>query len=91
MKFPIQVVTGLSNIIYLFYLFSYLYIKYTMVNNGTLHLKSPKNQNKRAVLGRSAIKLGGGGGGGGGLQPTLALNSALVSQTLSFSVCVEDS
>ena len=39
---------------------------------------------------------GGGGGGGGGLQlvcgrPTLALSSALVPQTLSCLVCVEDS
>ena len=60
-----------------------------------------KNQNRIAALGRPAMKLlgrGGGGGGvwGGGLQlvcgrPTLALSSALVPQTLSCSVCVEDS
>ena len=56
-----------------------------------------KNQNRSAALGRPAMKLlGGGGGGGGGLQlvcgrPTLALSSALVPQTLSCSVCVEDS
>ena len=77
-----------------------------MINNGTPHLKSLKNQNRRAALGRPAIKLLGGGGGGGvggrgaggggGLQPvcgqpTLALNSALVPQTFSCSACVEDS
>ena len=42
------------------------------------------------------ITAGGGGGGGGGLQlvcgrPTFALSSALVPQTLSCLVCVEDS
>ena len=37
-----------------------------MINNGTPHLKSLKNQNRRAALGRPAIKLLGGGGGGGG-------------------------
>ena len=35
-----------------------------MMNNETPHLKPPKDQNKRAALGRSAIKLLGGGGGG---------------------------
>ena len=40
--------------------------------------------------------LGGGGGGGGGAStslrsPTLAFSSALVPQTLSCLVCVEDS
>ena len=58
-----------------------------------------KNQNRSAALGRPAMKLlvvRGGGGGGGGLQlvcgrPTLVLSSALVPQTLSCSVCVEDS
>ena len=54
------------------------------------HLKSPKNQNRRAALGRPAIKITGG------LQlvcgrPTLALSSALVPQTLRCLVCVEDS
>ena len=54
------------------------------MNNNTPHLKSPKNQNRRAALGRSAMKLLGEG-----LQlvcgrPTLALGSALVPQTLSF-------
>ena len=54
-----------------------------------------KNQNRKAALGRPAMKLLGGGGGGG-LQlvcgrPTLALSSALVPQTLSCLVCVEDS
>ena len=58
-----------------------------------------RNQNRSAALRRPAMKLlrgGGGGGGRGGLQlvcgrPTLALNSALVPQTLSCLVCVEDS
>ena len=58
-----------------------------------------RRQNRIAALGRPAMKsLGGGGGGGGGLglqlvcgQPTLALSSALVPQTLSCSVCGEDS
>ena len=54
-----------------------------------------KNQNRCAALGRPAMKLLGGGGGGG-LQlvcgrPTVALSSALVPQTLSCLVCVEDS
>ena len=52
-----------------------------------------KNQNRIAALGQSAMKLLWGGGG---LQlvcsrPTLAFCSAMVSQTLSCSVCVEDS
>ena len=45
------------------------------IYNGTPHLKPPKNQNRRAALGRPAIKLlgGGGGGGGGGLNYKLRL------------------
>ena len=81
-----------------FYLFLHLYITriHVTINNGTPQIKSLKSQNKRVALGRPAIKLLEGGGGGGGLQlvcgrPTLALSSALVSQTLSCSVCVEDS
>ena len=63
------------------------------INNDAAHLKSPKNQNRRAALGRKAMKLLWGGGG---LQlvcgrPTLALSSAFVPQTLSCLVCVEDS
>ena len=73
-----------------FYLFLYLYITRITINNNAPHLKSPKNQNRRAALGRPAIKITGG------LQlvcgrPTLALSSALVSQTFSCLVCVEDS
>ena len=52
-----------------------------------------KNQNRSAALGRPAMKLLGEGGGGLQLvcgRPTLALNSALVPQTLSCLVCVED-
>ena len=59
------------------------------MNNNAPHLKSPKNQNRRAALGRPAIKITGG------LQlvcgrPTLALSSALVPKTHSCLVCVED-
>ena len=73
-----------------FYLFLYLYITWITINNSAPHLKSPKNQNRRAALGRPAIKITGG------LQlvcgrPTLALSSALVPQILSCLVCVEDS
>ena len=49
---------------------------------------------RSAALGRLALKLLRGGGGGLPLvcgRPTLALSSALVLQTLSCSVCVEDS
>ena len=61
------------------------------INNNTLHIKSQKNQNRRAALGRQAIKLLEGG-----LQLvcgrlTLGLSSALVAQTLSCLVCMEDS
>ena len=48
-----------------FYLFLYLYVTRIKINNGTQHLKSLKSQNRRAALGRPAIKLLGGGGGGG--------------------------
>ena len=48
-----------------FYLFIYLYITRIIINNNTPHLKSPENQNRRAALGRPAMKLLGGGGGGG--------------------------
>ena len=73
-----------------FYLFLYLYITGITINNNAPHLKSPKNQNRRAALGRPAIKITGG------LQlvcgrPTLTLSSALVPQTLSCLDCVEDS
>ena len=43
-----------------FYLFSYLYITWITINNNAPHLKSPKNQNRRAALGRQAIKITGG-------------------------------
>ena len=56
---------------------------------------------QKSRLGTASNKItggrgGGGGGGGGGLQlvcgrQTLALSSALVPQTLSCSVCLEDS
>ena len=40
-----------------FYLFLYLYITRITIYNGTPHLKSLKSQNRRAALGRPAIKL----------------------------------
>ena len=40
-----------------FYLFLYLYITRITINNDTPHLKSPKNQNRKAALGRPVIKL----------------------------------
>ena len=63
-----------------FYLFLYLYITWITTNKNAPHLKSPKNQSKRAALGRPAIKITGG------LQlvcgrPTLALGYALAHQT----------
>ena len=39
------------------YLILYLYITRTTINNGIPHLKSLKSQNRRASLGRPAIKL----------------------------------
>ena len=73
-----------------FYLFLYLYITSITINNGTSHLKSLKNQNRRAAVGTVSNKITEG------LQlvcgrPILALSSALVPQTLSCSACVEDS
>ena len=61
-----------------FYLFLYLYITRITIKNNAPHLKSPKNQNRRAALGRPAIKITGG------LElvcgrPTLALSSALTT------------
>ena len=43
-----------------FYLFLYLYITWITINNNAPHLKSPKNHNRRAALGRPAIKITGG-------------------------------
>ena len=43
-----------------FYLSLYLYITWIAINNNAPHLKSPKNQNRRAALGRPAIKITGG-------------------------------
>ena len=40
-----------------FYLFLYLYITRITINNNTSHLKSPKNQTRRAALGRPAMQL----------------------------------
>ena len=73
-----------------FHLFLYLYITIITINNGTPHLKSLKSQKQKSRLGTASNKIAGG------LQlvfgrSTLALSSALVPQTLSCSVCVEDS
>ena len=43
-----------------FYPFLYLYITWITTNNNAPHLKSPKNQSRRAALGRPAIKITGG-------------------------------
>ena len=40
-----------------FYLFLYLYITWITTNNNAPHLKSQKNQSRRAALGRPAIKI----------------------------------
>ena len=66
-----------------------------LADNKQIDKKNTRNQIRSAALGRPAMTLLGGGGGGG-LQlvcgrPALALCSALVPQTLSCSVCVEDS
>ena len=37
--------------------FLYLYISRITINNNTPHLISPKNENRRAALGRPAMKL----------------------------------
>ena len=64
-----------------FYLFLYQYITRITTNNGTPHLKPPKKQNRRAALGRPAIKLLGGGGALTSLWSTNPRpNSALVHQ-----------
>ena len=44
------------NIYFCLFLYMYLYITRTTINNGTPHLKPPKNQNRRAALGWPAIK-----------------------------------
>ena len=68
-----------------FYLFLYLYITWITINNNAPHLKSPKNQNRRAALGRPAIKITGvlelvcG-------RPTLALRSALVHRRNNYEL-----
>ena len=62
-----------------FYLFLYLYITTITINTIMPHLKSPKNKNRRAALGRPAMKLlfflGGGGGGRGGGVDSASLRS----------------
>ena len=61
--------------------------------------KIAKKQKQKSCLGTASNKIADGGRGGGGAgelqlvcgRPTLALSSALILQTLSCSVCVEDS
>ena len=48
--------------------FLYLYKTCITINNNAPHLKSPKDQNRKAALERPAIKITGGGGGGVGLS-----------------------
>ena len=43
-----------------FYLFPHLYTTLTTTNNNAPHLKSPKNQNRKAAQGRPAVKITGG-------------------------------
>ena len=65
---------------------------------GGLNADKRTTKKKKCRLGTASNKITGGGGGGrgkGGLQlvcgrTTLALSAALVPQTLSCSVCVED-
>ena len=71
------------------YLFLYQYITRITINNGTPHLKHQRTKTTWDGIQQNYC-------GAGGLQqvcgrPTLALISALVPQTLSCSVCVEDS
>ena len=56
------------------------------MKKNTPHLKSPKNQKKRAALGRPAMKLLAGVGGGASTSLRSTLSSALVPQTLSCLV-----
>ena len=68
------------------YFYLFIYIIRVTLNNKTPHLKSQKNQSRRAALGRPAIKLLGWWGG---LElvcgrPTLSLSSAFVHQTLEI-------
>ena len=49
---------SLTSVVIYFYL--YMYITKITINNRTPHVKSPKSQNRRAALGRPAIKLLGG-------------------------------
>ena len=67
--------------------FLYLYITRITINNNAPHLKLPQNQNRRAASneingGRIQLVCG---------RSTLSLSFALVPQTLSCLVCVEDS
>ena len=72
-----------------FYLCLYLYITRITINNKTPHLKSLKNHNRRAALGRPATK--SLGGSTSPRSTNLAPSSALVPQTPSRPTCVEDS
>ena len=64
-------------------------------NSNTTSQKNNQEETKQMCrLGTASNEITGGGGGGLQLvcgRPTLALCSALVPQTLSCLVCVEDS
>ena len=56
-QFSTQVVSGCLTFNNNVYMFIYSYITRITVNYNTPHLKSSKNQNRRAALGRPAMKL----------------------------------
>ena len=70
-QFPIQKITGFSNIQHLFYLLLYLYATRKTISNNMRHLKSSKNQKQKSRLGTPRYKTSGecvwgvGGGGAG--------------------------
>ena len=64
-----------------FYLFLYLYITWITINNNAPHLKSPKNQNRRAALGRPAIKITGG------LESSCELISVSINTSMQHRIC----
>ena len=71
-----------------FYLFLYLYITRITINNNTPHLKSSKNQNRRATLGRPAMELPGWGGGKGFNRFAVDQPSSLVLLGSSYTYII---
>ena len=72
-----------------FYLFLYLHTTRITINNNTPHLKSPKNQNRRAALGRPAMKLLGVGGGGGAFTSLQLTYLNIVSYLIFFQKIIK--